>query len=51
MEIAPKINPSLRTLLGPGPNPVNPRVLQSLSLPIIGVENFELQAQVLRQLL
>jgi alanine-glyoxylate transaminase / serine-glyoxylate transaminase / serine-pyruvate transaminase len=36
MEIAPKINPPLRTLLGPGPSPVNPRVLQSLSLPVIG---------------
>ena len=34
--IAPKINPPLRTLLGPGPSPVNPRVLQSLSLPVIG---------------
>ena len=36
MEIAPKINPPLRTLLGPGPSPVNSRVLQSLSLPVIG---------------
>ena len=36
MEIAPKVNPPLRTLLGPGPSPVNPRVLQSLSLPVIG---------------
>ena len=36
MEIAPKINPPLRTLLGPGPSPVNPRVLQNLSLPVIG---------------
>jgi alanine-glyoxylate transaminase/serine-glyoxylate transaminase/serine-pyruvate transaminase len=36
MEIARKINPPLRTLLGPGPSPVNPRVLQSLSLPVIG---------------
>jgi alanine-glyoxylate transaminase / serine-glyoxylate transaminase / serine-pyruvate transaminase len=36
MEIAPKINPPLRTLLGPGPSPVNPRVLQGLSLPVIG---------------
>ena len=36
MEIAPKINPPLRTLLGPGPSPVNPRVQQSLSLPVIG---------------
>jgi len=36
MELAPKLNPPLRTLLGPGPSPVNPRVLQSLSLPVIG---------------
>ncbi|HXV83707.1 MAG TPA: alanine--glyoxylate aminotransferase family protein [Candidatus Binatia bacterium] len=36
MKIAPKVNPPLRTLLGPGPSPVNPRVLQSLSLPVIG---------------
>ena len=36
MEIASKVNPPLRTLLGPGPSPVNPRVLQSLSLPVIG---------------
>jgi alanine-glyoxylate transaminase/serine-glyoxylate transaminase/serine-pyruvate transaminase len=36
MKIAPKVNPPLRTLLGPGPSPVNPRVLQSLSLPLIG---------------
>jgi alanine-glyoxylate transaminase/serine-glyoxylate transaminase/serine-pyruvate transaminase len=36
MEIAPKLNPPLRTLLGPGPSPVNPRVLESLSLPVIG---------------
>ena len=36
MEIPPKVNPPLRTLLGPGPSPVNPRVLQSLSLPVIG---------------
>jgi hypothetical protein len=36
MEIASKLNPPLRTLLGPGPSPVNPRVLESLSLPVIG---------------
>jgi alanine-glyoxylate transaminase/serine-glyoxylate transaminase/serine-pyruvate transaminase len=36
MEIASKVNPPVRTLLGPGPSPVNPRVLQSLSLPVIG---------------
>jgi alanine-glyoxylate transaminase / serine-glyoxylate transaminase / serine-pyruvate transaminase len=36
MASAPKLNPPLRTLLGPGPSPVHPRVLQSLSLPVIG---------------
>src|ERR1700739_3475846 len=36
MPAAPKANPPLRTLLGPGPSPVNPRVLQSLSLPVVG---------------
>jgi alanine-glyoxylate transaminase/serine-glyoxylate transaminase/serine-pyruvate transaminase len=36
MAVAPKVNPPLRTLLGPGPSPVNPRVLQSLSLPVVG---------------
>jgi len=36
MSVAPKLNPPLRTLLGPGPSPVNPRVLQSLSLPVVG---------------
>jgi alanine-glyoxylate transaminase / serine-glyoxylate transaminase / serine-pyruvate transaminase len=36
MEIASKLNPPLRTLLGPGPSPVNPRVLESVSLPVIG---------------
>jgi alanine-glyoxylate transaminase / serine-glyoxylate transaminase / serine-pyruvate transaminase len=36
MGIPPKLNPPLRTLLGPGPSPVNPRVLESLSLPVIG---------------
>ena len=36
MEIASKLNPPLRTPLGPGPSPVNPRVLESLSLPVIG---------------
>ena len=33
---APNANPPIRTLLGPGPSPVNPRVLQALSLPVIG---------------
>ena len=36
MPAAPKANPPKRTLLGPGPSPVNPRVLQALSLPVIG---------------
>ncbi|HYT53429.1 MAG TPA: alanine--glyoxylate aminotransferase family protein [Verrucomicrobiae bacterium] len=36
MSVAPKVNPPIRTLLGPGPSPVNPRVLQALSLPVIG---------------
>ncbi len=36
MSAAPKANPPKRTLLGPGPSPVNPRVLQALSLPVVG---------------
>ena len=36
MSVAPKANPPIRTLLGPGPSPVSPRVLQALSLPVIG---------------
>ncbi|MGH7824702.1 MAG: pyridoxal-phosphate-dependent aminotransferase family protein [Candidatus Binatia bacterium] len=32
----PKLNPPTRTLLGPGPSPVHPRVLKSLSLPVVG---------------
>jgi alanine-glyoxylate transaminase / serine-glyoxylate transaminase / serine-pyruvate transaminase len=36
MSAAPKANPPLRTLLGPGPSPVSPRVLQALSLPVVG---------------
>ncbi len=36
MSAAPKANPPLRTLLGPGPSPVNPRVLQALALPVVG---------------
>jgi alanine-glyoxylate transaminase / serine-glyoxylate transaminase / serine-pyruvate transaminase len=36
MSAAPKANPPIRTLLGPGPSPVHPRVLQALSLPVIG---------------
>ena len=36
MPAAPKANPPIRTLLGPGPSPVHPRVLESLSLPVVG---------------
>ena len=36
MPIAPQLAPPDRTLLGPGPSPVNPRVLQALSLPLVG---------------
>ena len=36
MSVAPKANPPKRTLLGPGPSPVNPRVLEALSLPVVG---------------
>jgi len=36
MPAAPKANPPNRTLLGPGPSPVHPRVLEALSLPVVG---------------
>jgi alanine-glyoxylate transaminase/serine-glyoxylate transaminase/serine-pyruvate transaminase len=36
MQLPNAIDPPLRTLLGPGPSPVSPRVLHSLSLPVIG---------------
>jgi alanine-glyoxylate transaminase / serine-glyoxylate transaminase / serine-pyruvate transaminase len=36
MSAAPKANPPARTLLGPGPSPVSPRVIQALSLPVVG---------------
>ena len=36
MPPAPKANPPIRTLLGPGPSPVHPRVLEALSLPVVG---------------
>ena len=36
MSGAPKANPPIRTLLGPGPSPVSARVLQALSLPVVG---------------
>lgn len=36
MSAAPKANPPIRTLLGPGPSPVSPRVHQALSLPVVG---------------
>ncbi len=36
MSLAPKLNPPFRTLLGPGPSPVSPGVLKSMSLPVVG---------------
>jgi alanine-glyoxylate transaminase / serine-glyoxylate transaminase / serine-pyruvate transaminase len=36
MPPAAKANPPIRTLLGPGPSPVHPRVLAALSLPVVG---------------
>jgi alanine-glyoxylate transaminase / serine-glyoxylate transaminase / serine-pyruvate transaminase len=36
MPAAPKANPPIRTLLGPGPSPVHPRVLQAMALPVVG---------------
>jgi alanine-glyoxylate transaminase/serine-glyoxylate transaminase/serine-pyruvate transaminase len=36
MSAPPKANPPKRTLLGPGPSPVHPRVFRSLSLPVVG---------------
>jgi alanine-glyoxylate transaminase/serine-glyoxylate transaminase/serine-pyruvate transaminase len=36
MTLPNPIDPPLRTLLGPGPSPVHPRVLKSLALPVIG---------------
>ncbi len=36
MAPIPPLNPPSRTLLGPGPSPVEPRVLQAMSLPLIG---------------
>jgi len=36
MSAAPKANPPIRTLLGPGPSPVHPRVLEALALPVVG---------------
>src|SRR5919109_4889232 len=36
MSLPAKLNPPTRTLLGPGPSPVHPRVLESLSLPVLG---------------
>lgn len=36
MALPPKLNPPNRTLLGPGPSPVQPRVLEALSLPVVG---------------
>src|SRR5918995_5961211 len=36
MPLPPRLNPPNRTLLGPGPSPVHPGVLQALSLPVVG---------------
>jgi len=36
MPAAPKANPPIRILLGPGPSPVHPRVQEALTLPVIG---------------
>lgn len=36
MPVAPRANPPIRTLLGPGPSPVNQRVLDALALPVVG---------------
>jgi alanine-glyoxylate transaminase / serine-glyoxylate transaminase / serine-pyruvate transaminase len=36
MPGAPKANPPIRTLLGPGPSPVHARVLEAMSLPVVG---------------
>jgi alanine-glyoxylate transaminase / serine-glyoxylate transaminase / serine-pyruvate transaminase len=36
MPGAPKANPPIRILLGPGPSPVHPRVLEAMSLPVVG---------------
>ena len=36
MSAVAKANPPIRTLLGPGPSPVHPRVLQALALPVVG---------------
>lgn len=33
---APQLNPPQRILLGPGPSTVHPRVLQAMSLPLVG---------------
>jgi alanine-glyoxylate transaminase/serine-glyoxylate transaminase/serine-pyruvate transaminase len=36
MPAAPKANPPIRILLGPGPSPVHPRVLEAMGLPVVG---------------
>jgi alanine-glyoxylate transaminase/serine-glyoxylate transaminase/serine-pyruvate transaminase len=36
MPAAPKANPPTRILLGPGPSPVHPRVLEAMALPVVG---------------
>ncbi len=34
--LPPELNPPLRTLLGPGPSTVHPRVYQAMMAPILG---------------
>lgn len=36
MSAAPAVNPPIRLLLGPGPSPVHPRVLQAMAAPTVG---------------
>ncbi len=33
---APAVNPPIRLLLGPGPSPIHPRVLQAMAAPTVG---------------
>ncbi len=36
MSAAPAVNPPIRLLLGPGPSPIHPRVLQAMAAPTVG---------------
>ncbi|MFO0896486.1 MAG: alanine--glyoxylate aminotransferase family protein [Pirellulales bacterium] len=36
MSAAPPVNPPIRLLLGPGPSPIHPRVLQAMAAPTVG---------------